>query len=345
MSEIIIFTSVFFILFYSSVIHISYNRHWQFSPPKLVSNRLRSANSRSQVVSHQVPVEFSRPRQNRFEWEQICQIRYNKLYYQIILFSPTDHAKLNSTLKTTKINCNSQIEIAPKTEKSLKKTSSNKLIREQKRHNRCHSPNVPKGTQINEFNTLKPNNSTNQTSISGSHEFTVEDFTSGALQQISTGIAPTRSRPIENYSQQIFRQTYGLNPHANSAANRDFFHEYPAKKNFSAINNNSAIAAQPISFPNITAQEEIPSIARNQRNSIYHAKNNSTNNSNSTRDHLCAQYNFPNLSNFTQDDIYHAKNNLNGTKTNAQNIPLALHRNSTRDNMPPPVISTEHRSA
>ena len=114
MSEIIIFTSVFLILFYSSIIHISYNRHWQFSPPKLVSNRLRSANSRSQVVPRQVPVEFSRPRQNRFEWEQICQIRYNKLYYQIILFSPTDHANLNLTLKPTKITCSSQIKFALK---------------------------------------------------------------------------------------------------------------------------------------------------------------------------------------------------------------------------------------
>ena len=205
-------------------------------------------------------------------------------------------------------------------QKNLKKTSSNKLIREQKRHNRCHSPNVPKGTQINNFITLNPNNSTNQTSISGSNEFTIEDFTSDM------------NSPRE--------------------------HEHPAKENFSAMNNNSAIAAQPISFPNIAAQEEIPSVAMNQRNNTNHAKNNPLNNSNSTRDYSChvinnlssptnahcAQYNFPNISNSTQDDTYHAKNNLNGTKTNAQNIPLALHRNSTRDNMPPPVISTEHRS-
>ena len=255
MSKIIIFASVFFILFYSSVIHTNYNHQWQFSPLKLVSNRLRSANSRSQVVPHQVPVEFSRPRQNRFEWEQICQIRYNKSYYQIILFSPTDHANLNLALKTTKIICNSLIKLALK--KSQKRTFSNKLKREKKRHNRCHSLNVPKGTQINNLITLKLNNSTNQTSISGSNEFTIEDFTSGILQQISTGneftnlfvssdklpahaqnflheikpavmipaVTPTRSRPIENYPQQIFRQSYGLNPHATSAANRNFFHE------------------------------------------------------------------------------------------------------------------------
>ena len=255
MSKIIIFASVFFILFYSSVIHTNYNHQRQFFPLKLVSNRLRSANSRSQVVPHQVPVEFSRPRLNRFEWEQICQIRYNKLYYQIILFSPTDHANLNLALKTTKIICNSLIKLALK--KSQKRTFSNKLKREKKRHNRCHSLNVPKGTQINNLITLKLNNSTNQTSISGSNEFTIEDFTSGILQQISTGneftnlfvssdelpahaqnflheikpavmipaVTPTRSRPIENYPQQIFRQSYGLNPHATSAANRNFFHE------------------------------------------------------------------------------------------------------------------------
>ena len=35
---------------------------------------------------------------------------------------------------------------------------------------------MPKGTQINNFITLKPNNSPNQTSISGSNEFTIEDF-------------------------------------------------------------------------------------------------------------------------------------------------------------------------
>ena len=121
MSKITIFASIFFILFYSSVIHTNYNHYWQFFPLKLVSNRLRSANSRSQVVSRQVPVEFSRPRQNRFEWEQICQIRYNKLYYQIILFSPTDHANLNLSLKTTTITCNSQIKFPPKTKTNLKK--------------------------------------------------------------------------------------------------------------------------------------------------------------------------------------------------------------------------------
>ena len=38
-------------------------------------------------------------------------------------------------------------------------------------------------------------------------------------------ITPTRSRPIENYPQQIFKQSYGLHHHANSAANRNFRHE------------------------------------------------------------------------------------------------------------------------
>ena len=55
-------------------------------------------------------------------------------------------------------------------------TYPNNLKRKQKRHNRCQSPNVPKGTQINNFITLKPNNSPNQTSISGSNEFDIEDF-------------------------------------------------------------------------------------------------------------------------------------------------------------------------
>ena len=38
-------------------------------------------------------------------------------------------------------------------------------------------------------------------------------------------VNPTQLRLIENYSQLIFTQSYGLNPHANSAANRNFFHE------------------------------------------------------------------------------------------------------------------------
>ena len=97
---------------------------------------------------------------------------------------------------------------------------------------------MPKGTQINNFITLNPNNSTNQTSISGSNEFTIEDFTSGILQQIPTeneftnlfvspaelsaddrifpheiytaamipAVNPSQLRLIENYSQLIFTQ-------------------------------------------------------------------------------------------------------------------------------------------
>ena len=38
-------------------------------------------------------------------------------------------------------------------------------------------------------------------------------------------VAPTRSRPIENYPQKVFRQSYYLNHHANSAANRNLIHE------------------------------------------------------------------------------------------------------------------------
>ena len=105
MSQIIIFASFFFISFNPAGINTNYNHNWQFFPLKLVSNRLRSADSRSQVVPRQVPVEFSRPRQNRFEWEQIHQTRNIKLYYQIILFSPTDNTNLNLTLKTTKKPC------------------------------------------------------------------------------------------------------------------------------------------------------------------------------------------------------------------------------------------------
>ena len=144
MSQIIIFASFFFISFNPAVINTNYNHNWQFFPLKLVSNRLRSADSRSQVVPRQVPVEFSRPRQNRFEWEQIHQTRNIKLYYQIILFSPTDNTNLNLTLKTTKKPCSLQIKFA--LAKISKKTSLNKLKRNQKRHIRCLSPNVPKGT-------------------------------------------------------------------------------------------------------------------------------------------------------------------------------------------------------
>jgi hypothetical protein len=120
------------------------------------------------------------------------------LYYQIILFSPTDNTNLNLTLKTTKKPCSLQIKFA--LAKISKKTSLNKLKRNQKRHNRCLSPNVPKGTQINNIITLKPNNSPNQTSISGSNEFTIEDFGQPweVTQQTSVphGITPAGAKPF-----------------------------------------------------------------------------------------------------------------------------------------------------
>jgi hypothetical protein len=45
-----------------------------------------------------------------------------------------------------------------------------------------------------------------------------------------------------------------------------------------------------------------------------------------------------------QDDNYHAKDNSHGPNVNIQDIPLALLHNTTSDNMPPSVLSTEHCS-
>jgi len=38
-------------------------------------------------------------------------------------------------------------------------------------------------------------------------------------------VTTTRSKPIENYPQRMFRQSYGPKPHAAPASNRNFFHE------------------------------------------------------------------------------------------------------------------------
>ena len=129
----------------------------------MVPNRLRSANSRSQVVPHQVPVGFSHPRQNQFEWEQICQIRYNKLYYQIILFSPTDNPNLNSSSKTKLQNRQKQSKFAH----SSKMPHAKKLKQKQQRLAKRHPLNAPTGAQINHFPTFNFKNLTDQTFLAG----------------------------------------------------------------------------------------------------------------------------------------------------------------------------------
>jgi hypothetical protein len=125
-------------------------------------------------VRRQVPVRFSRPRQNNFEWEQICQIRYNKLYYQIILFSPTDHPNLNFSSKTKIQNRQTQSKLSH----SSKMPHINKLKQKQQRLAKRHSLNAPTSAQINHFPTFNFKNLTNQTFLAGPQQ-----------------VAPTEARP------------------------------------------------------------------------------------------------------------------------------------------------------
>jgi hypothetical protein len=137
-------------------------------------------------VPHQVPVGFSHPRQNQFEWEQICQIRYNKLYYQIILFSPTDNPNLNSSSKTKLQNRQKQSKFAH----SSKMPHIKKLKQKQQRLAKRHPLNASTGAQINHFPTFNFEILANQTFLAGPQQIAPTE----ARSEIPTGNELTSSR-------------------------------------------------------------------------------------------------------------------------------------------------------
>ena len=89
MSIFTIYAPFLLIFFIISVENINYYTCWQFTPVKLVLKWSRSGFRTSRVMTPQVPVGISLPRQKNFSWKHNCQIRHNKLYCHIILSSQT----------------------------------------------------------------------------------------------------------------------------------------------------------------------------------------------------------------------------------------------------------------
>jgi hypothetical protein len=99
MLKFIILASFLIVLFYSFIIQYNYNYYWQSAGLNLGKKWARLASARAGGTPCQDPGGFS-PRSNILSRQPNCQIRKNKLYYQIILFSPTEFSNLNSTKKS-----------------------------------------------------------------------------------------------------------------------------------------------------------------------------------------------------------------------------------------------------
>jgi hypothetical protein len=182
----IILASFFFLLFYSFTYHNNYNYHWQFAQLKLVQKWSRSDTARSQVAPSQDPGGNSPPPSKIFSWKPNCQIRLIKLYYQIILFSPTVLTNLNSSPKTKIINRRTQGKLAPKI---IKMPHSNKQKQKQQRLAKRNLLQAPKGAQITNISTYNFNNLTNQTFLAGSLPMATAEIS----PKIPTGTGPSGS--------------------------------------------------------------------------------------------------------------------------------------------------------
>ena len=182
----IISASFFLLLFYSVIFHNNYNYHWQFVPLKLAQKWSRSDIARSQVTPCQDPGGNSPPRSTIFSWKPNCQIRLIKLYYQIILFSPTVLTNLNSSQKSKIVNRKSQIKFA----QVNKMTHSNKSQKKQQRHAKRNPLMAPMGAQINNISTYHFTNLTNQTFLAGSIQAAPMEIPS----EIPAGNGPTGSQ-------------------------------------------------------------------------------------------------------------------------------------------------------
>jgi hypothetical protein len=100
MLKFIILASFLIVLFYSLITQHTYNYYWQLARLNLGKKWARSASARTGVTPCQDPGGISPPCSKIFSWQPNCQIRKNKLYYQIILFSPTEFGNLNSNKKS-----------------------------------------------------------------------------------------------------------------------------------------------------------------------------------------------------------------------------------------------------
>ena len=100
MLKFIILASFLIVLFYSLITQHTYNYYWQLARLNLGKKWARSASARTGVAPCQDPGGISPPCSKIFSRQPNRQIRKNKLYYQIILFSPTEFGNLNSIKKS-----------------------------------------------------------------------------------------------------------------------------------------------------------------------------------------------------------------------------------------------------
>ena len=100
MMKITNLASFLIVLFYLIIISYNSNYYLQFAQLKLEKKWARTASARSGVTPCQDPDGNAPPWSKIFSWKPNCQIRIIKLYYQVILFSPTEIRNLNSAQKT-----------------------------------------------------------------------------------------------------------------------------------------------------------------------------------------------------------------------------------------------------
>ena len=120
--------SFLIVLFYPFIIPYNYNYYLTFARLNLEKKWARSAFARFGVTPRHDPGGNAPPCSKVFSWKSNCQIRNIKLYYQIILFSPTVPTNLNSSQKSKIVNRKSQIKFA----QVNKMTHSNKLQKSSK---------------------------------------------------------------------------------------------------------------------------------------------------------------------------------------------------------------------
>ena len=132
------------VLFYLIIISYNSNYHLQFAQLKLVKKWARTASARSGVTPCQDPDGNAPPRSKMFSWKPNCQIRLIKLYYQIILFSPTVHRNLNSDhkirIKSQNINHKVKINLEINLEMPHLNKYKKQMERRHKRHPQSESP-------------------------------------------------------------------------------------------------------------------------------------------------------------------------------------------------------------
>ena len=144
MMKITNLASFLIVLFYLITISYNSNYHLQFAQLNLVKKWARTASARSGVTPCQDPDGNAPPWSKIFSWKPNCQIRLIKLYYQIILFSPTVHTNLNSIhktrLKSHKVNQKAKTNLDINLEMPHLNKNKKQMERRHKRHPQSEIP-------------------------------------------------------------------------------------------------------------------------------------------------------------------------------------------------------------